>query len=311
MSNYEEIVILCMDRERTLQFLINLNVISAHATCQQCGSDMTRAPYSTQFKCRKRHIVKDYHKRIIYTQCNTVKSIFNGTIFSHSNIPIEKSLKIIAQYILNTKITLETLSFEHRISVPSVSRLIKKVNMVLRQWCEWRAAEGLGGVGRTVEVDETRIGGRKYNRGRETQGQWIFGIYDRFSGQVVTVPVPDRTKITLHFYINKYVKKGSVIISDGWKSYRGLTQKGYIHRCVNHRYQFVNSYNKSWHTQNIERYWRYLKNNLQRFGVGKRGTEEKISKVVFERVHHYYQRVEAFLRILSEYQHFGWSVDGW
>lgn len=269
---------------------------------------MTRAPYSTQFKCRKRTYYKDCHKRTICVQCNTSKSIFNGTIFSNSNIPIEKSIKIISQYILNTKITLETLSLEHRISELSVSRLIKKVNMVLMHWCELRAVEGLGGDGQEVEVDETRIGGRKYNRRRETQGQWIFGIYDRSSGQVVTVPVPDRTKITLHFYIKKYIKKGSVIISDGWKSYRGLTQKGYIHRCVNHRYQFVNSYNRSWHTQNIERYWRYLKDNLQRYGVGKRGTDEKLSKVVFERVHYYYQRVESFLRILAEYQHFDRSV---
>lgn len=303
MTNYEEIVILCMDRERTLQFLIDYNVISAHASCEKCGSDMTRAPYSTQFKCRKRTGYKDCHKRTNFVQCNTSKSIFKGTIFSNSNIPIERSIKIIAQYILNPKITLETLSFEHRISKVSVGRLVKKVNMVLRHWCELRTAEGLGGVGRVVEVDETRIGGRKYNRGRETKGQWIFGIYDRFSGQVVTVPVLDRTKITLHFYIKKYVKKGSVIISDGWKSYRGLTQKGYIHRCVNHRYQFVNSYNRSWHTQNIERYWRFLKNNLQRYGVGKRGTDLKLSKIVFERVHHYYQRAEAFLRILAEYQH--------
>lgn len=141
------------------------------------------------------------------------------------------------------------LSLGHRVSVLTVRRLVKRVNMVLERWCELRALDGLGGSGKFIEVDETRIGGRKYNRGRVTQGQWIFGILDRDSRQVVTVPVPDRSKITVHFYIQKYVKKGSIIVSDGWRSYRGLTQKGYIHRCVNHTYQFVNSYNKIWHTQ--------------------------------------------------------------
>lgn len=39
------------------------------------------------------------------------------------------------------------------------------------------ANEGpLGGPGYTVEIDETKVGHRKYNTGRLIEGQWILGI---------------------------------------------------------------------------------------------------------------------------------------
>jgi len=62
-------------------------------------------------------------------------------------------------------------------------------------WAE-KHSEKLGGPGR-IEIDEAKIGKRKYNRGRLVKGHWIFGGYERESKKIFIVPVEDRTEETL------------------------------------------------------------------------------------------------------------------
>ena len=40
----------------------------------------------------------------------------------------------------------------------------------------------LGGLGKTVEIDELKFGAkRKYKRGRFSEGPWVFGVVERAS----------------------------------------------------------------------------------------------------------------------------------
>lgn len=55
----------------------------------------------------------------------------------------------------------------------------------------------IGGPGMIVEIDETKVGKRKYNRGHRVEGQWVFGGICRETGDVFMIPVPDRTRATL------------------------------------------------------------------------------------------------------------------
>jgi len=41
------------------------------------------------------------------------------------------------------------------------------------------AKQIIGGVGLTVEIDEAKIGQRKYNCGGVVDGQWVFGAICR------------------------------------------------------------------------------------------------------------------------------------
>ena len=56
----------------------------------------------------------------------------------------------------------------------------------------------------------------------------------------------------------------STIITDEWQRYSRLTECGYIHQTLNHSVEFVSSMNPEIHTNNIERLWRTLKNNVSR-----------------------------------------------
>ena len=57
--------------------------------------------------------------------------------------------------------------------------------------------EPLGGPGVIVEIDESKFGRRKYNRGRLVVGTWVFGILERDTGRMVMLSVADRSAATL------------------------------------------------------------------------------------------------------------------
>ena len=39
--------------------------------------------------------------------------------------------------------------------------------------------EKIGGPGKTVEIDESKFGKRKYHRGKRVEGVWVFGGIER------------------------------------------------------------------------------------------------------------------------------------
>ena len=51
----------------------------------------------------------------------------------------------------------------------------------------------IGDRNKTVEIGERKFGRRKYNRGHDVKGKWVFGGVERESGRTFLVPVPDRT----------------------------------------------------------------------------------------------------------------------
>jgi len=62
----------------------------------------------------------------------------------------------------------------------------------------------------------------KYHRGKRVEGQWVFGGVERETGKCFLVPVENRNAKTLITLITKWIKKGSIIISDCWKAYNSI-----------------------------------------------------------------------------------------
>ncbi|GBM62184.1 hypothetical protein AVEN_189398-1 [Araneus ventricosus] len=96
----------------------------------------------------------------------------------------------------------------------------------------------LGGVGHVVEIDESKFGKRKYHKGKRVEGKWVFGGIKRGSKESFVCVVEDRTAETLIEITKKYVEPGTTVLSDCWKSYRPLTEEGYVHYTVNHSVNF-------------------------------------------------------------------------
>lgn len=125
-----------------------------------------------------------------------------------------------------------------------------------------------------VESDESFYGGKNKNRHKNkkvknSQGRSfkdktpILGMIER-DGKMTAIVTKDTTAETIQPIIKKYVAKGSVLISDDWKGYNGLSShynqytikhsdKGYKH---NYDSRII-------HTNFIEGSWKIMKNSLR------------------------------------------------
>ena len=152
------------------------------------------------------------------------------------------------------------------VSMYLVSNVIDKTAIDYYNFCREICAVSLskrnqdiiGGVGTTVEIDESKLFKRKYNRGRflSMQEGWAFGGVCRETFKKFVELVPDRSEATLLPIIQRHIKPGTHIMSDEWRAYFNLNKYGYIHDKINHSENFVNPEDPNIHTQRIENAWR-------------------------------------------------------
>ncbi|KPM25121.1 hypothetical protein AAJ72_05385 [Citromicrobium sp. RCC1885] len=120
----------------------------------------------------------------------------------------------------------------------------------------------IGGIGKEVEIDETLVGGkvRGGKPGRHMENKTVvLGMVER-GGQVVTVVVPDQRRATLVPAVVANVIEGTKVHTDYLHSYRTLSEEGYEHDRVNHRYEYVSDTGS--HVQTIEGFWSQLKRSI-------------------------------------------------
>ncbi|KII69244.1 hypothetical protein RF11_04017 [Thelohanellus kitauei] len=97
-------------------------------------------------------------------------------------------------------------------------------------------------------------------------GHWIFGGYERSTQKVFVVQVLDPTRESVFSVINESIEPGAIIMSDFWKSYRTLDERGFEHLCSNHSVKFVDS-DTGAHTKGMERVSRYIRSKILRYGT--------------------------------------------
>jgi transposase-like protein len=120
----------------------------------------------------------------------------------------------------------------------------------------------IGGQGMTVEIDESKFGRRKYNRGRVVEGHWVVGGICRETGEIFLEIAESRDAISLEDIIRRNVETQSTIITDCWRGYDQLGRSGdYERLSVNHSQNFVDPLTGA-HTQNIENTWWQIKRQL-------------------------------------------------
>ena len=219
--------------------------------CPHCGNNGQHYPLKAKegFKTTVRQGVWKCKK------CRKQFSVTVGTVFEKSHIPLHKWL--LASFLICSSkkgmsshqlhrmlwVTYKTAWFmSHRIRCAMDKKPIAKF-------------QG------TIEADETYVGGKGHGkRGRGAENKTpVFALVER-NGNVMSMPVERVTGKNLKYIISQNVEKSSIIMTDDFKSYRGLDKKFASHQIINHgKRECVRG---NIHTNTIEGYFSILKRGI-------------------------------------------------
>ena len=202
-------------------------------------------------------------------KCKDKESIRKDSLFYASHLSIEEILELL--YWFSVKLPVTQACIE--VGVSEVTGIF--YYRIFRDLCVEISLGGekIGGPDTIVEIDEMKLGKRKYNRGKRVEGQWCFGEILRRENkddpiQCFIIPVDDRSQDTLLPIIREYIADDTTIYSDCWKAYDCLDKKGYVHLSVNHSLHFKDP-ETGVHTNTVEGMWNQVRRSLPKFGTRK------------------------------------------
>lgn len=207
-------------------------------------------------KCRSRKIWhKGSGRNYRDYQCASCKhhfSDFSGTFFAQTHLSISKWIIAIALWRLG--ISAVDLQWAIGVAYRHARNMLRKLRQIAG---DDRLFQRLQGI---IEADDAYYGGRrKGHRGRGAAGKTpVIGLRER-GGRVKTMVVPNLKKETIAVVMKKYVRPGSLIITDEFRPYKIISKIGFKHKSVNHSENFIDPSDPTIHTQTAENIWSITK----------------------------------------------------
>jgi transposase-like protein len=207
------------------QYLIDKEIFYNTYLCNNCGNMMRKSIDRWRFRCSTK-------------LCKKEIALSKGTFFEGAHIPIN-------QIMFLAHLWLNEVQWKAAVGMSGMSdRTITKYYSHFRKLVASMVEEEsikIGGPGVIVEIDETKLGKRKYNRGHRVDGIWVIvGVERTPERRVFLVPVLNRNSDTCIEIIRNHVIPGSVIYTDGWRGYSQIqNQLELQHYTVNHSQGFI------------------------------------------------------------------------
>lgn len=117
----------------------------------------------------------------------------------------------------------------------------------------------MGGEGEVVQIDETFIGGKGKQKTYHQTKKLVIGMMEN-GGELVTRVVASTKKVDLLPQVQAFVLPGTEVHTDECSSYRSLHTRGYVHKKVNHRIEYVAK--DGTHINALEGFWGMLKRGI-------------------------------------------------
>jgi hypothetical protein len=226
VPSIREFNVLFPDEIVCIDFLKNCRIFYTSLECSECQHPMKRYEGTHCFRCNKRSC----------SMRGSRISIRTGTFFHGSVMSCIEIMRLAHLWLskvgVKSAISLSGHSSHTVCAFYAHFRLL--VSSALRE-----EDQVIGGQDIEVEVDETKLGKRKYHRGHRVDGAWVVvGIERTAQKKIFLVPVPDRSSETLHSVISSHVAPGSKVITDMWKGYLNVERLSMTHLTVNHSVNF-------------------------------------------------------------------------
>lgn len=161
--------------------------------------------------------------------CRRQVSVTAGTIFHRTRLPLALWFRAI-WYVTSQKNGASAMGVQRVLGLGSYHTAWTWLHKLRRAMVR----PGRDQLSGHVEVDETFVGGEESGRkGRGAKTKALVAIAaeerGRGTGRIRMARIPDASKRSLHGFIQQAIKSGSVVHTDGWASYGGLSRKGYGH----------------------------------------------------------------------------------
>ncbi|KCZ78676.1 hypothetical protein H311_00290 [Anncaliia algerae PRA109] len=216
--------------------------------CSKCSSNANINYTLRRRKCK-------------WQKCKYQESLLKDTVFNNKKSPLTLILKIIELWC--EELPISTIAKGLSLSKKHVGRIIAKMGKKLVA-NYYKSLEKIGGSNIIVEIDESKFGRRKYNKGHHVEGVWVIGCVERTANKkIILQKVEKRNFLHINNFMTNFINNESIIYSDGWRGYNQAKSNFKDHLTVNHSLTFVNKENNC-HTNTIEGNWSSVKGKINR-----------------------------------------------
>lgn len=253
-----EAIIFFADYENCHRAVVDIRWPDGVVRCPRCGSDhVTYLATQRRWKCYGGHPQAQFSLKV-------------GTVFEDSPLPLSKWLPAL-WLLCNCKNGISSYELARALGVTQKTAwfMLHRLRLALQ------SKDG-GKLGGEVEADETYIGGKARNmhaskrkrlnvkRGRSIAGKVaVMGLLERHGNggksRVRTEILDGLRKHTVQAHVRNHVEAGSVLHTDAFSSYDGLSAE-YQHNVIDHAECYVNG---NVHTNGCENFWSLLKRAIK------------------------------------------------
>jgi hypothetical protein len=192
--------------------------------------------------------------------CNKKFSATVGTIYENSKVGLQTFFA--ALYLISSsKKGISSLQLSRQLGITQKTAwfVLHRIREMLRN----KSTEVLSG---TIEVDETYIGGKNFNRHKSKKHEGdtktpVVGILDREKG-VRTFAVADTNILRVQGLLKSNMDANAELITDKHSNYLGLKNMGFNNHTIVKKNRYDYRTDSYFHTNNIEGYWSLLKRGI-------------------------------------------------